>query len=67
MLGFNKFTDDVSKLGNRFAKCNVYANLDYSRFDVTLSPGLINEAFMALKYFFGLQDKSEDSRVLDWL
>lgn len=67
--GFNKFSDDPTRLSKQFEVFDTQMNLDMESFDTSVSFPLMRKAFDVLYYAFGVHrgDSSQTDHILEWL
>jgi hypothetical protein len=68
-LGFNKFTHDPTRVASTLEKYNCFINGDFSKFDLHVSPTLINRAFSVMRYMHNVpkDSGSREDRLFNWL
>jgi hypothetical protein len=68
-LGFNKFGTSPEVVSQGLENFNTYINVDFSKFDQSVSPGHLKYAFDVIRSFFGepRASGSQDDRLLNWL
>lgn len=68
-IGFNKFGQSPERVCAELSKYNTYINVDFSKFDQTVSPGHIKYVFDIVRHAFNLDPsgQGQGSRILDWI